>query len=90
MDIESLISSASRSQPMDKHKVGNCSCIWHVVFFFDGIHRNIEPDAPEQRLSNISRLFRACPGVIKNTIIKTCSNFISPVPAHQAQNVLSI
>jgi hypothetical protein len=57
-----------------------------MAFFFDGVHRNIEKDVSEQRLSNISRLFRTCPGVLKNKTTKICSNFISPVPAHRAQN----
>ncbi len=35
-------------------------------FFFDGIHRNIEQDAPEHRLSNIARLFRAFPDEREN------------------------
>jgi hypothetical protein len=82
MDIESLISSACRSPQMDEHQTGSCSRIWHVGLFFDGISRNIQQYTPETRLSNISRLFRTCPGVLKNTITKTCSNFISQVPAH--------
>jgi hypothetical protein len=86
MDLESLISLTSRSPQMDEHQTGSCSRIWHVGFCFDGISRNIQQDASETRLSNISRLFRTCPGVLKNKITKICSNFISPVPAHRAQN----
>jgi hypothetical protein len=34
---------------------------------FDGIHRNIEKDTPEHRLSNIARLYRAFPSIQQNT-----------------------
>ncbi|WP_435953149.1 hypothetical protein [Dryocola sp. BD626] len=61
MDIESIIAAATRAQQADDAALGNCSRIWHVGFFFDGIHRNIEQDSPEQRLSNVARLFRAFP-----------------------------
>jgi hypothetical protein len=47
MDIESIIAAASRAQQADDAGMGNCSRIWHVGFFFDGIHRNIEQGAPE-------------------------------------------
>ncbi|HHH3608757.1 DUF2235 domain-containing protein [Enterobacter roggenkampii] len=67
MDIESLISAANRAQQAEDSGLHNCSRIWHVGFFFDGIHRNIEQDAPEQRLSNIARLFRAFPDERQNT-----------------------
>ena len=67
MNIESIIAAASRAQQADNAGLGNCSRIWHVGFFFDGIHRNIDQDAPEQRLSNISRLFRAFPSIQQNT-----------------------
>ena len=67
MDIESIIAAASRAQQADDAGLGNCSRTWHVGFFFDGIHRNIDLDAPEQKLSNISRLFRAFPGIQQNT-----------------------
>lgn len=67
MDIESIIAAASRAQQADDAGLGNCSRTWHVGFFFDGIHRNIDQDAPEQRLSNISRLFRAFPSIQQNT-----------------------
>jgi len=67
MDIESIIAAASRAQQADDVGLGNCSRIWHVGFFFDGIHRNIDQDAPEQRLSNISRMFRAFPSIQQNT-----------------------
>ncbi|MCW2456955.1 UNVERIFIED_ORG: hypothetical protein M2414_004716 [Rahnella aquatilis] len=67
MDIESLIAAASRAQQADDAGLGNCSRIWHVSFFFDGIHRNIDQDAPEKCLSNIARLFRAYPSPQENT-----------------------
>ncbi|EMK5831422.1 DUF2235 domain-containing protein [Citrobacter sedlakii] len=67
MDIESLIAAANRAQQAEDAGLGNCSRVWHVGFFFDGIHRNIEQDAPEHRLSNIARLFRAYPSVQQNT-----------------------
>lgn len=67
MDIESLISAANRAQQAEDAGLGNCSRVWHVGFFFDGIHRNIEQDAPEHRLSNIARLFRAYPSVQQNS-----------------------
>jgi hypothetical protein len=57
-----------------------------MAFFFDGAHRNIKKGFSEQHLSNISRLFRACPGMLKNKITKTCSNFIFLAPAHRTQN----
>ena len=42
MDIESLIAAASRAQQASEYNIGNCSRIWHVGFFFDGVGRNIE------------------------------------------------
>ncbi len=44
-------------------------------FFFDGIHRNIEQDASENRLSNIARLFRAFPSVQQDTPHENYSKF---------------
>ncbi|MEE9682339.1 hypothetical protein V4841_21260 [Lelliottia amnigena] len=67
MDIESLISAANRAQQAEDYGIHNCSRIWHVGFFFDGIHRNIEQDASEHRISNIARLFRAFPDERQNT-----------------------
>lgn len=66
MDIESLIAAANRAQQAEDAGLGNCSRIWHVGFFFDGIHRNIEQDTPERRFSNIARLFRAFPDEREN------------------------
>ncbi|EOV9672549.1 hypothetical protein ACN5L5_001065 [Cronobacter turicensis] len=45
MDIESVIAAASRAQQASEHNIGNCSRIWHVGFFFDGVGRNIEREA---------------------------------------------
>ena len=75
MDIESLISAANRAQQAEDYGIYNCSRIWHVGFFFDGIHRNIEQDAPEQRLSNIARLFRAFPDELQNSSKDCFSKF---------------
>jgi len=68
MDIESIIAAASRAQQADDVGLGNCSRTWHVGFFFDGIHRNIQQDASEQRLTNVARLFRAYPSPQENTV----------------------
>ncbi|CCJ82654.1 FIG00554403: hypothetical protein [Cronobacter dublinensis 1210] len=67
MDIESLIAAANRAQQAIEHNIGNCSRTWHIGFFFDGVGRNIELDAPDHRLSNIARLFRAYPISQMNT-----------------------
>ena len=75
MAIESIMAAANRAQQAEDAGLGNCSRTWHVGFFFDGIHRNIEQDAPEQRLSNISRLFRAFPAVKQNTEHESYSKF---------------
>ncbi|WP_128177956.1 DUF2235 domain-containing protein [[Pantoea] beijingensis] len=61
MDLDTLIAAAHRAQQADDYQVGNCSRILHIGFFFDGVGRNIEQDALENRLSNIARLFRAYP-----------------------------
>ena len=75
LDIESIIAAANRAQQAEDANVGNCSRVWQVGFFFDGVHRNIEQDAPENRLSNIARLFRAFPSVQQNTPHKNHSKF---------------
>ncbi|EPX0662179.1 hypothetical protein ACX9IA_005107 [Escherichia coli] len=56
-----------RAQLAEDNKVGNCGREWHVGFFFDGVGRNIDQDASEQRLSNVARLFRAYPDEDFNT-----------------------
>lgn len=75
MDIESIIAAANRAQLAEDANVGNCARAWQVGFFFDGIHRNIEQDASENRLSNIARLFRAFPSVQQDTPHETYSKF---------------
>ncbi|MFU0919525.1 hypothetical protein [Kluyvera sichuanensis] len=79
MDIESIIAAASRAQQADDAGLGNCSRIWHVGFFFDGIHRNIDQDAPEQRLSNVARHSRSRSKIPHRVLI---INFIYQVLAH--------
>ncbi len=49
MDVESLTAAAMRAQLGEDAKLGNCTRTWNLGFFFDGIHRNIEQDAPENR-----------------------------------------
>lgn len=75
MDIEKLIAAACRAQQAAEYNIGNCSRTWHLGIFFDGVHRNIEQDAPENRLSNIARLFRAYPDIMNNTTMNTYSKF---------------
>lgn len=75
MEIESLISATSRAQRAEDAGLGNCSRTWHVGLFFDGVHRNIEQDASEQRLSNIARLFRAFPDEINDVSTSSYSKF---------------
>lgn len=78
MDIDSLISAANRAQQAEDYGIHNCSSIWHVGFFFDGIHRNIDQDEPEQRLSNLARLFRAFPDELQNSSKDSFSKFYIP------------
>lgn len=75
MDIESIIAAANRAQHAEDANVGNCGRTWQMGFFFDGIHRNIEQDASENRLSNIARLFRAFPSVQQDTSHENYSKF---------------
>ncbi|AFJ46297.1 DUF2235 domain-containing protein [Shimwellia blattae] len=67
MDLDAIIAAAHRAQQACDYRLGNCSRILHIGFFFDGVGRNIEQDAPENRLSNIARLYRAYPMPEKNT-----------------------
>lgn len=67
IDIEGIVGAANRAQQANDTGINNCCRTWHVGFFFDGVHRNIEQDAKEQQLSNISRLFRAYPDQNNNT-----------------------
>jgi hypothetical protein len=75
MDIESIIAAANRAQQAEDADIGNCDRTWLVGFFFDGIHRNIEQDASENRLSNVARLFRAFPSVQQDTSHENYSKF---------------
>ncbi|EMH4161404.1 DUF2235 domain-containing protein [Pluralibacter gergoviae] len=75
MDIESLITAANRAQPADDAEMGNCSRTWHVGFFFDGIHRNLDQDVQGYRLSNIARLFRAYPPPQSNNVDENFDKF---------------
>lgn len=61
MDLDAIIAAANRAQQSCDYRLGNCSRVLHIGFFFDGVGRNIEQDAPANRLSNIARLFRAYP-----------------------------
>lgn len=67
MDLDAIIAAASRATQACDYRLGNCSRILHIGFFFDGVGRNIEQDAPANRLSNIARLFRAYPTPDKDT-----------------------
>lgn len=75
MDIESIIAAANRAQQAEDANIGNCDRAWLVGFFFDGIHRNIEQDVSESRLSNVARLFRAFPSVQQDTSHENYSKF---------------
>lgn len=61
MDLDAIIAAAHRAQQSCDYRLGNCSRILHIGFFFDGVGRNIEQDAPDNRLSNVARLYRAYP-----------------------------
>ncbi|MFU9135505.1 hypothetical protein, partial [Erwinia tasmaniensis] len=64
---DAIIAAAHRAQQSCDYRLGNCSRILHIGFFFDGVGRNIEQDAPAKRLSNIARLYRGYPMPEKNT-----------------------
>ncbi|WP_256853242.1 phospholipase effector Tle1 domain-containing protein [Pantoea sp. Fr+CA_20] len=67
VDIDAIIAAASRAQQACNCRLGNCSKVLHIGFFFDGVGRNVEQDAPIDRLSNIARLFRAYPTIEENS-----------------------
>ncbi|KEA53323.1 hypothetical protein DT73_08165 [Mangrovibacter sp. MFB070] len=67
MDLDALMAAAHQAAQACEYRLGNCSRILHIGFFFDGVGRNIEQDAPANRLSNIARLYRAYPLPEKNT-----------------------
>ncbi|MEA9390183.1 hypothetical protein SJI19_06405 [Acerihabitans sp. TG2] len=75
MDSESVTAAKNRSKQAEDAGMGNCSRTWHVGLFFDGVHRNIEQDAPEQRLSNVARLFRAYSDEKQNSSLNSYSKF---------------
>lgn len=62
-DLDVCIAAANRASQACEYELGNCSRTLHLGFFFDGVGRNIEQDAPENRLSNVARLFRAYPAL---------------------------
>lgn len=67
MNKEEMIARANQAQQNEDNYSNSCGRIWHLGLFFDGVERNIEQDAPENRLSNISRLYRAYPDKEYNT-----------------------
>jgi len=70
-DLDYIFAAAARATQSCDYRLGNCSRILHIAFFFDGVGRNAEQDAPEGRLSNIARLFRAYPEDEDKTDIAT-------------------
>ncbi|MCG0458497.1 DUF2235 domain-containing protein [Enterobacter cloacae complex sp. ECC445] len=77
-DLNACIAAANRASQASEYGLGNCSRTLHIGFFFDGVGRNIEQDAPENRLSNISRLFRAFPTPEDSLPGTTYSKFYIP------------
>ncbi|KAB8311643.1 hypothetical protein EH228_09640 [Erwinia endophytica] len=67
MDLDAIIAAANRAQQACDYRLGNCSRVLHIGFFFDGVGRNIGQDAPANRLSNIARLYRAYPAPEKDS-----------------------
>ncbi|WP_036418693.1 phospholipase effector Tle1 domain-containing protein [Morganella sp. EGD-HP17] len=70
-DLDYIFAAAARANQACDYRLGNCSRILHIAFFFDGVGRNAEQDAPEGRLSNIARLFRAYPTPDDDTSTKS-------------------
>jgi len=66
-ECDMLIAASRRAGQAEAYKLGNCSSVLHVGYFFDGVGRNIEQDASEARLSNVAKLYRAFPDVTQNT-----------------------
>lgn len=75
MDLDAIIAAANRAQQACDYRLGNCSRVLHIGFFFDGVGRNIEQDAPANRLSNVARLFRAYPALEDSLPNATYSKF---------------
>lgn len=61
VDMDDLLCRAELENSLHQAGIGTCALAWQVGFFFDGIHRNINDDSETQRLTNVSRLFRAYP-----------------------------
>lgn len=66
-ECEGLIAASRRAGQAEEYRLGNCSSVLHVGYFFDGAGRNIEQDASEARLSNIAKLYRAFKDDSQNT-----------------------
>ncbi|WP_370973998.1 phospholipase effector Tle1 domain-containing protein [Enterobacter wuhouensis] len=66
-DLDVCIAAANRASQACEYELGNCSRTLHIGLFFDGVGRNIEQDAPDNRLSNVARLYRAFPTPVNNT-----------------------
>ncbi|WP_417314367.1 phospholipase effector Tle1 domain-containing protein [Enterobacter sp.] len=77
-DLNACIAAANRASQASEYRLGNCSRTLHIGFFFDGVGRNIEQDAPENRLSNIARLYRAFPApVLSSPSVTYQAHYIS-------------
>ncbi|CAH1044469.1 DUF2235 domain-containing protein [Halomonas sp. TD01] len=60
--IENICSLNSRSVNSYSDRLGtDCRQVLDIGFFFDGMSRNLEADLPNNRVSNIGRLFLAYP-----------------------------
>jgi len=75
MNKEQIIASANRAQQNEDSQMSACGRTWHIGLFFDGVGRNIDQDAPEHRLSNVARLYRAYPDQDKNTNTSNYNKF---------------
>lgn len=40
MDLDAIIAAANRAQQACDYRLGNCSRVLHIGFFFDGVGRN--------------------------------------------------
>lgn len=60
-DLDACIAAANRASQACEYELGNCSRTLNIGFFFDGVGHNVEHDAPDNKLSNIARLYRAYP-----------------------------
>ncbi|EKS6647659.1 DUF2235 domain-containing protein [Enterobacter hormaechei] len=60
-DLDACIAAANRASQACEYELGNCSRTLNIGFFFDGVGHNVEQDAPDNKLSNIARLYRAYP-----------------------------